>query len=526
MGAHVTDSPVHSNDASRPALGLGYSGPLGWFLTMFVLVLAGLTGALITIFGPINIAVVMLFLIALALYSYTCLRFPILTLCLILVAQVIFPVYIRLTVPGLPPLPPPLVMLAGLITLTVVKNMLQPSVASLTPYEKLLSTVLLILAVALLVTIPNTHASGVSYSMFVKTIFIPVSLFFVLLAYVRNAEQLNIVYNALIVAAVLSGMLGLYEFYFQSNFVAKQFLSDISIEEDFILWVLANLDEGGGAYFEGGPYYQGEIYRVFSFFTQPLEYSAFMVMVFPIAALKLVSATTTKTKLYYFFTVTVIFTGFIVSFSRGPTLALGIVIVFMAVYEKRVRPWLFAGVLSSFAAIIAFWAVIAEKLSSRILGTDNVSLRFSLWKNGIATFLENPLRGVGFGSYPNYHVTSIREHRIGPMYEYTWPHIERITTVENIYVTLAAETGLIGLSAFSLLLGVYFSIFRKVMKDVSDPLSRTLALASCAGVLGYLLSGMTASNITLYTISILFFGVFVASIAILARSLPVSSPPS
>jgi len=40
--------------------------------------------------------------------------------------------------------------------------------------------------------------------------------------------------------------------------------------------------------------------------------------------------------------------------------------------------------------------------------------------------------------------------------------------------------------------------------------------------MAYLLSGMTVANSGLYTISILFFGVFMAAIAILSRQLPQS----
>ena len=184
------------------------------------------------------------------------------------------------------------------------------------------------------------------------------------------------------------------------------------------------------------------------------------------------------------------------------------------------RPWIIAGTFALAVFLITYWPLIVEKLSTRVTSTENVTLRLSLWENGLKIFLENPLRGIGYGSYPNYHVQSIRENQIGPMYEYTWPHIERVTTVENIFVTLAAETGLMGLSALAFLLGCGFYVFRRIDREFKGDEIRVLALASITGGLCYLLSGMTVSNVTLYTVTCLFFGVFLASLTVLTRQLP------
>jgi O-antigen ligase len=108
------------------------------------------------------------------------------------------------------------------------------------------------------------------------------------------------------------------------------------------------------------------------------------------------------------------------------------------------------------------------------------------------------------------------------MYEYPWQHIERIKTMENIYVSLAAETGILGLTAFIALLVVYFRIFNKVMRHSANEQARLLALSSFGGVIAFLLSGMTVANIIGYTITVLFFGVYISAIAILARKLPDS----
>lgn len=497
---------------SHLVLGQGYApGLRNWLVLLALLGGAVVFGLVFTFSNPIKISVLIVFLGVVVGFLWLGLKYPVMTLCLIVAAQVLVPVYIRLPVPGLPSLPPPLLLMLGMICLSVLRQIFNPKVSETTANERFLSVTLLIYCGVLLVSIPNEYANGASYSMWIKTVLIPSVLFFVTLATLRTVSHLSMLFNALIVCGLMCGILGLHEYISGTNVLADWLAPEVSIEEDFFLWLLANYDGDQG--FVGGTFY-----RVYSFFTQPLEYSAFMIMVFPAAALKMVSARTSFARVFFAISSLVIFAGFVVSFSRGPTLALIIVVIFISVYERRARPWVFAGAVGVMLALGAAWPMIAEKLTERITGTKNVTLRFRLWENGIQTFLENPVRGIGYGSYPNYHVTSIREHRIGPMYEYTWPHIERVTTMENIYITLGAETGVLGLGAFFLLIGAYFYIFSSVMKRSKDEETRLLALASCGGVLAYMLSGMTVANIVGYTISVLFFGVFVSSIAILSRN--------
>jgi O-antigen ligase len=437
------------------------------------------------------------------------------SLALVILAQILIPVYIRLPIPGIAAFPPPLMLLMGIISITVVVQMLKPVKRVRSRYETNLSIALLVYGAVLFVSIPNGYMTPDSYAMFVKTVFIPTFLFFTVLSKVRSGDDLSLVFHVILVAATLCGLLAIHEYSVGDNIVAKNLAPEVTPEEDFFLWYLTQERST-----ELLPH--ATVYRVFSFFTQPLEYSAFMIMAFPFTALCFVSAKSLSQRLFYGFSTLVTFVGFAVSFSRGPTLALAIVIMFLAYYEKRVRPWIFVGAIGIAIGLISVWSKIAEKLTERITGSSNVTLRFRLWENGIQTFLENPIRGIGYGNYPNYHVESIRAHKIGPMYEYPWQHIERVTTMENVYITLAAETGILGLTAFFVLLAVYFKTFGKVMRYAPNEQTRILALSSFGGVLAFLLSGMTVANIIGYTIAVLFFGVYISAIAVLSRKVPDS----
>ncbi|WP_322867273.1 O-antigen ligase family protein [Aquicoccus sp. G2-2] len=496
----------------NPILGAGFTGKSGWIWMLCLLGLAGLLGLAFTLVDPIKIGALLVFLIFVVLLMWVALQFPVTMLCVIVAAQVLIPVYVRLPVPGLPSVPPPLLLMVGFIGITLLKQILNPTPLRTGRYERFVATAVLIYGGALAITLPSEHANSASYMMFIKTYVVPAFLFFILMAIIRTRSQLERIYQTLLVAAVICAILAMHEYSVGKNVLAATLAPPVTIDEDFFLWLLANADEAG-------PYLTGVLYRVFSTFTQPLEYSAFMVMSLPYPALKFVTETRPLPKALYGIAGVLVLIGFVVSFSRGPTLALGLVFLFLAVYERRVRPWILFVIIAMLIALAAAWPFIGEAMSERISGKSNITLRFSLWQNGIATFLENPIKGIGYGSYPNYHVESIRAHQIGPMYEYSWPHIERVTTVENIYVTLMAETGVLGLGAFLTMLGVYFYVFRKVVKLPSEQ-TRILALSSCGAVLAYLLSGMTVANIIGYTVSILFFGVHIAGIGVLSRALP------
>ncbi len=497
----------------HPILGPGFHGWGAWLFVAGLCLVAGIAGLALTYTDPVKVLVAILGLVAGLIFVRISLDHPLATLSIVVLCQIIVPVYIRLPFG----LPPPLLMLALLIAVFAARRMLDPLPSAQGRYERLLATVVILYNVAIMITLPSAHFTTGSLMMMIKTVTIPTGLFLIALSVLRTPRDVLTIFRVVMLGAVLCGLLAIHEYATKQNVVADLLAPEVSIEEDFFLWLLKNSTEVG-------VFTTGTVYRVYSFFTQPLEYSAFMVMTFPFAALMFATETDGRWRLIYGFSALVIFAGFIVSFSRGPTLALALVILFLGVHERRVRPWIAVGAGCLTIGIIAYWGQIYAMLVDRVTSSQNVTLRFRLWENGIHIFQANPVRGIGYGSYPNYHVESIRENQIGPMYEYTWPHIERVTTVENIFVSLAAEAGIVGLSAFLLVIGAVYFVFRRIYTSDAPELTRHLALASIAGVLGYLLSGMTVANIIGYTISILFFGVLISSMAILSRELPDVGP--
>jgi O-antigen ligase len=482
---------------------------------LLIFVLIGVLGFLAfvsSVTDPAIVGAVLALILFGIFFIWLSLSYPVASLGIIILAQVLVPVYVRVPLPGMPALPPALFLVFGFTGVLMLKGILRPAILKYTKYEDALTKSVLIYCGILLVTIFFGHLVPSALSMWLKTAFVPLIFFLIFLRTIPDINALRLAYDMLAVAAVACGILAVHEYFTGSNVVATLIAPQVSAEEDFFLWYLMQNNKSI------------QPYRVYSFFTQPLEFSAFMIMILPYTILSFVTQTRTSVRLVYGTATAIIFAGFVVTFSRGPTLALLVTLLLLSVMEKPLRRWATITAIGFIAVLtLASPWIFTEGMLERIQGSKNVSLRFRLWENGLEIFKDNPIFGIGYGSYPTQHVGTIRDNQIGPMYEYPWQQIERVTTMENIYVTLAAETGLLGLSAFVLLIAVYFSIIRKVIRETPLGQARTLALASFGGVSAYLLSGLTVANIIGYTISILFFGVFLASAAVLSRGL--KNPP-
>ncbi len=96
-----------------------------------------------------------------------------------------------------------------------------------------------------------------------------------------------------------------------------------------------------------------------------------------------------------------------------------------------------------------------------------VKERMAYWFGGLAMFHDHPWQGVGLGNY-------------GPQYDaryFTSPFMISQVHAHNYYIHIAAETGLIGLAAYLLLIGgVLATGIGAARRAAHDPFARALAL--------------------------------------------------
>lgn len=78
-------------------------------------------------------------------------------------------------------------------------------------------------------------------------------------------------------------------------------------------------------------------------------------------------------------------------------------------------------------------------------GTDTMGLRYALWKAGWRMWLDHPIQGVGVGMYSSQLRYYAQDLLIHPRF---WSAVSH-----NMYVQMLAETGIVGLFLFILMLG-------------------------------------------------------------------------
>jgi len=95
-------------------------------------------------------------------------------------------------------------------------------------------------------------------------------------------------------------------------------------------------------------------------------------------------------------------------------------------------------------------------------------------------FADHPLSGVGVSNYPSYYQRYSRRIGLDPRTEARQPH--------NLYLEVAAETGLAGIIIFSLILwNIFSSVWtsRKRLQDAGQTKDANLVLGFAVGIIGY-----------------------------------------
>ncbi len=197
----------------------------------------------------------------------------------------------------------------------------------------------------------------------------------------------------------------------------------------------------------------------------------------------------------------VLMAGTVLTYSRGAALALGLVLALSLVaHGVRARD-LTAGALLVLVALLLLPADFTRRLETlaqllpwqeqQTLEPDS-SFQERLLVTGAAweMFLDHPLTGVGAGNYTTrFHpygdeVGSTARFYSDP-YEDHYPH--------NLYLEVAAETGIVGLAAFGLAVAVcLFTLEGARRRFLAHGRERTAVLARGVGiaVVGYLVSSL------------------------------------
>jgi O-antigen ligase len=187
--------------------------------------------------------------------------------------------------------------------------------------------------------------------------------------------------------------------------------------------------------------------------------------------------------------------------SRSGALGLVVMIATLIVIGRRVRPGFATITLVATLAAVpfmpsSFWmrmSTIVNPAADRRLYTGSREARSNVMQDGINTFLEYPLTGVGAGQFKNYNPPGRKE---------------RWLEAHNAFIQVAAETGIIGLLAFGFLVvrGIQLSAanlrrlgrrprrrFAAAARTPEQQVMYGYAVALTAGLAGWIVCAMFAS---------------------------------
>jgi putative inorganic carbon (hco3(-)) transporter len=183
------------------------------------------------------------------------------------------------------------------------------------------------------------------------------------------------------------------------------------------------------------------------------------------------------------------------TYSRGAFLAL-VVVVGLMVIRRPPRPVI---MLLTMLLIVAIWRFVPESYVDRLstipkalplvgASTDpEVSFRgrTSEMAVGWRMFIDNPITGVGLDNYPVFYQQYSRLIGLDPRREPRAPH--------NLYLQIASETGLLGVTMFGAILWFAFRGMWQAERALSEAGRGELAgmiAAFSVGLGGYLVGGI------------------------------------
>ncbi|HPT07775.1 MAG TPA: O-antigen ligase family protein [Candidatus Omnitrophota bacterium] len=192
--------------------------------------------------------------------------------------------------------------------------------------------------------------------------------------------------------------------------------------------------------------------------------------------------------------------GVYVTFSRGAVLAVltGIIILAIARRDKLI--------LGGLVLILLVTPFIMPKRAVEFMKSVNYNPavvlfnqdRMSAWRNAANMVKHHPVIGVGVNTFSiNYGKYKLAEHGDQITGSSFYAH--------NIYLQMAGETGLLGLSCFIWFLAVFFFLTAAAYTKTSEPLQRAILLGLMASVAAFLINGISETSLYYARVSMIFW---------------------
>jgi O-antigen ligase len=215
--------------------------------------------------------------------------------------------------------------------------------------------------------------------------------------------------------------------------------------------------------------------------------------------------------------------GLVLTYVRGAWLGFlaGVVLLLPLIRQSRHWPIVVVAVL---AAAILFLPGARMRAASIVDGKDPTAReRVAMWASALGMIRDHPLSGVGPGQlkyqYPRYAAQEYRERPRGHLH--------------NTPLQILAERGVPGFLAWSSIFIAFFWRGARILRCERTGVHRALVVGSLAGVVGFLVAGLTEYNfgdsevvLVVYTVMAVPFAVAGSAAGADDRPLTQRSPES
>lgn len=226
----------------------------------------------------------------------------------------------------------------------------------------------------------------------------------------------------------------------------------------------------------------------------PNFYAQIMVVLVPLAINRMLSEKSTILKLLAGYGLLVISLTIIFTFSRGGFFALLTALLVLAFYRPPRLPLLVIFLAGAWVIILLLPSSFLDRMGTitdLLSGQQDVRTESSF--RGRASeliaawqmFADHPIMGVGIKNYPAYYLQYSRQLGLDSRTTQREPH--------NLFLEIAAETGIMGLLAFGSILFFifrYVNYARKSLEKSGDIDFKDLVGAYSASMIGYLAAAM------------------------------------
>ena len=274
-------------------------------------------------------------------------------------------------------------------------------------------------------------------------------LYFLILNTVRTPEQLQRCLWAIVLAGVLLGTLSLIQ---RATHSYQKDFAGFAVSHEFGK-PTETLDPTEVARELADQEYQAlyPSWRALGSLGDPNYYAQIMLVLVPIVLLQLWTNTSWRVRLFALLALAAILCGIMLSYSRGAMVGLcALLAALVALRYLRLRYVVLVIVAAGIILAITDPMLVrrvqtigSESRNPRVVDVSILERRtYSI--GALHVFLDHPLLGVGFGQSPKYIP------RYGRMYGYMLPPPN--AAAHNMYLQILAETGLVGLAAFLLMI--------------------------------------------------------------------------